>query len=92
MKPRTLTRFLAWEHANRATVGPEVTALADDLRVQFPAYLQSAGAVLKAYKLNRTPEGKASLTTWLATINAAVLQAVKHLPTDNADAAYRAAK
>lgn len=83
--------FLAWEAANRLTAGHDVTTLADDLRIQFPAYLQSAQDVLRAYKRNRTPEGRASVTTWLETVNAAMLAAVRHLPAPEANAAYKAA-
>lgn len=82
--------FLAWEAANRSTAGQEVTALADDLRVQFPAYLQSARDVLRAFKRNRTPEGRASVATWLDTVHAAMLAALRHLPAPEANAAYRA--
>lgn len=79
--------FLAWEHANRRTLSPAVTSFADDLRIQFPAYLQSAEDTLRTYKRNRTPENKASLSTWLATVQAAMAQAITFLPPPEAAAA-----
>ncbi len=79
--------FLLWEERNRHTAGPAVTAIADDLRIQFPAYLTSAQDVLRTYKRTRTPEGRADLATWLQTVQAAMLQAVKHMPAQDADAA-----
>lgn len=83
--------FLAWENTNRAVAGPEVTAFADTLRLSFPDYLTSAQSVLRAYKENRTAEGRASVMTWLETLNAAMLRAVQHLPEKDAKVAYRAA-
>lgn len=83
--------FLLWESQNRATAGPEVTQAADMLRVNFPAWHRSAQKVLRTYKAARTPEAKADLSTWLATINSAMLQAVKYLPTAEANNALRTA-
>jgi hypothetical protein len=83
--------FLAWEAANRAAVGAEVTALADDLRVRFPVYLQSAEDVLRTYKRTRDADGRASVRTWLTTVNSAMLAALRHLPPPQANAAYAAA-
>lgn len=79
--------FLQWEERNRPVVGEEVTNLADDLRVQFPAYLASAQDVLRAYKRSRTPEGRADVVTWLQTVQSAMLAAVRHLPPAVTDSA-----
>lgn len=83
--------FLQWEHLNRATAGQDVTAAADALRVSFPKSYQSAQAVLRTYKRTRTPESRADLGTWVATINAALIEAVKHLPAPEAQRAFSAA-
>lgn len=83
--------FLSWEHANRKTVDPGVTAIADDLRVAFPSYLQSAEDVLRAYKRSRTPANRAELQTWLVTVQTAMEQALRYLPSPEATRAYRAA-
>ena len=83
--------FLSWEAANRTTAGPSVTAIADDLRESFPSALQSAQDTLRAYKRHRTPEGRADVTAWLATVNAAMLAALRHLPPPQTAEAYRAA-
>jgi hypothetical protein len=80
--------FLQWEAANRSLAGADVTRVADQLRSQFPGYLASARDTLRTYKTNRTPENRASLSTWLATINTAMLQAVQHMPAPAASAAY----
>lgn len=80
--------FLAWEHANRATVGSDATKTADHLRRQFPGYLASAKTVLESYKANKDPGTRGSLETWLTTINTAMLQALAHLPSETAAKAY----
>ena len=61
--------FLRWERANPAVVTPPVHAAAQDLRRKAPDAFRNARAVLRAYKTNRSPEQKALLDTWLATIS-----------------------
>lgn len=61
--------FLRWERANPAVVTPPVHAAAQDLRRKAPDAFRNARAVLRAYKANRSPEQKALLDTWLATIS-----------------------
>lgn len=81
--------FLRWELANRGgAASPDVTKIADTLRVEFPGKLASAEKVLRAYKANRDPNGKADLMAWVNTLTTAMLEAVKHLPTKEAEAAY----
>ena len=80
--------FLEWELANRPQAGKDVTAVADDLRAHFPGYLKSAEEVLRTYKANRTADNKAALGTWVATLNAAMIQSLKYLPQATANAAY----
>lgn len=82
--------FLQWEHLNRATAGRDVTAAADALRVNFPKSYASAQNVLRTYKRTRTPEAKADMATWVATINAALIEAVKNLPAAEASKAFAA--
>lgn len=60
--------FLRWEHSNPAVVTPRVHAVAQKLRAEAPDAFRNAHAVLRAYKQNRTPEQKALLDTWLATL------------------------
>ena len=61
--------FLRWEHSNPAVVTPQVHAAAQELRRKAPDAFRNARAVLRAYKTNRSPEQKALLDTWLATIS-----------------------
>lgn len=65
----TIDEFLRWEKANRAVVPPKVHAAAQSLRRKAPDAFRNARAVLRAYKHNRSPEQKALLDTWLATIS-----------------------
>ncbi len=60
--------FLKWEKENSATVSPDVHAAAQAIRSKAPDQFRNARAVLRAYKQNRTPEQKALLDTWLATL------------------------
>ena len=61
--------FLRWEHQNRAAIPPKVHTAAQSLRRDAPDAFRNARAVLRAYKTNRTPEQKALLDTWLATLS-----------------------
>lgn len=65
----TVDGFLRWEHQNRAAIPPKVHAAAQSLRREAPDAFRNARAVLRAYKTNRTPEQKALLDTWLATLS-----------------------
>lgn len=65
----TVDAFLRWEHTNRGVVSPDVHAAAQALRAKAPDQFRNARAVLRAYKTNRTPEQKALLDTWLATLS-----------------------
>lgn len=79
--------FLEWEANNRATAGSDVTAAADTIRTTFPAAYKSAWDTLTTYKQNRDPAGRANLATWLQTINAAMLNAVRAMPQAQASSA-----
>jgi len=65
----TVQAFLKWELANRGSVSPDVHAVAQAIRAKAPDQFRNARAVLRAYKTNRTPEQKALLDTWVATVN-----------------------
>jgi len=65
----TVDGFLRWEHANRGAVPPQVHSVAQKLRSDAPDAFRNARAVLRAYKTNRSPEQKALLDTWLATLS-----------------------
>lgn len=66
---KTVDAFLKWERENPAVVTPAVHAVAQDIRRKAPDAFRNSRAVLRAYKQNRTPEQKALLDTWLATIS-----------------------
>lgn len=65
----TIDGFLRWEKSNRSVVPPKVHAAAQSLRREAPDAFRNARAVLRAYKANRSPEQKALLDTWLATLS-----------------------
>jgi hypothetical protein len=65
----TVDAFLKWEKENRPSVSPDVHAAAQAIRAKAPDQFRNARAVLRAYKSNRTPEQKALLDTWLATLS-----------------------
>jgi len=65
----TVDGFLRWEKANRGSVPPKVHTAAQSLRRDAPDAFRNARAVLRAYKSSRSPEQKALLETWLATIS-----------------------
>jgi hypothetical protein len=79
--------FLEYEASNRRTVGPDVTAVADAMRRDFPPAYKAARDSLRAYKENRDPQGRANVSTWLKTLNAAMLSALRALPQQEAAAA-----
>lgn len=80
--------FLQWEFENRAALAvvPEIRKTADTIRRGGITWLQSARAMTKAYKANRTPENKANLETALEVLRAAVREAQSYLNTPVASA------
>ena len=60
--------FLQWEHANRATVPPEIQTYATALRDSGPIAFKTARTLTKAYKQNRSDENRANLDTALAVL------------------------
>ena len=45
-----LDAFLEWEHANRKTVSPDVTAAADKIRATAPALYRAAWSAIREHK------------------------------------------
>lgn len=60
--------FLRWEYAHRHAVPSDVTKAADALRRKAPDAFRNARSVLRAYKTNRSPEQRALVETYLATV------------------------
>jgi len=65
----TIDSFLRWEKANQGVVPVKIHSAAQSLRREAPDAFRNARAVLRAYKSNRSPEQKALLDTWLATLS-----------------------
>jgi hypothetical protein len=66
--------FLQWERSV-PDAPSDVRQVANTLRRDFPPSHRAAAALLKEYKVNRTPENKANLDTLLAVLRAAQSQA-----------------
>ena len=66
---KAVDAFLKWEREQQPASPPAVHAIAQDIRRKYPDAFRNARAVLRAYKENRTPEQRALLDTWLATIS-----------------------
>jgi hypothetical protein len=62
-----------------AALSPDIHTYAEVLRKQFSGWLDSAKAMIRTYKANRSPENKANLQTAIAVLNQAALQAQKYL-------------
>jgi len=67
--------FLRWEYVNRHAVARDVTDAADIIRTKFPPAFEATKSVLATYRANKTPEAKADLMTWLATLREIEAQA-----------------
>lgn len=71
----TFDVLLDLEHANREAlwdVDPEIKKTCDFIRENEQGWINGITRVIDAYKANRTPEGKANLTTALATLEASL--------------------
>lgn len=81
----TFDGFLKWEFDNRTALAatPQVRQVADTIRRDGIAWLQSARSMTKAYKENRTPEAKANLQTALSVLDEAIKQAKAYLKKGN---------
>ncbi len=78
----TFDTFLQFEYTNRAgvaAVAPAAHDYAEVIRRNGQAWLQNARALTRAYKLNRTPENKASLQTAIAVLQSAITISQQYL-------------
>lgn len=85
------SEFLKWEWPNRAGLPKEVTALADDVRSDFPPAYGDFRAATKAYKTTRSPEHRATLLTAQAIIDTIIARVRARLPAENQKKAELAA-
>lgn len=78
-----LDAFLKFELANREALKgtPEVTKLADDIRLHARDWWATAEALTDAYAANPTPANAVNLNKAIAIIQAALDQATKYLVT-----------
>lgn len=70
--------FVTVDHENRAWFkanAPDVHDAAETLRKKFPPAHNSAMALIRAYKRNRTPENKANMLTALSVLNQLSIEA-----------------
>lgn len=71
--------FLAWEFANRVAIPDQIHNYATSLRDSGPLAFQTARALTKAYKQNRSAENKATLDTALAVLVAMQTQSAAYI-------------
>ena len=64
----TTDTFLEWEYKHRAQVA-YLKPVADKLRRHVPGVLAVAADALRAYKANKSPENKATLTAAMAPVD-----------------------
>lgn len=91
----TLDAFVNLDRANQAWMvanAPTVHAYANVIRRNGVRWLQSARAATRAYKMNRTPEGKVNMDTALAVLNAAISQSTQYIAQINAQITATPAK
>jgi hypothetical protein len=73
--------FLLWEYTNRETLqvfDPKIKEAADFIGARGQAWLETARAMTKAYKENRSPENRANLNTALAVLRAGMGEAERY--------------
>lgn len=78
----TFDAFLQLEYENRELlwkVDPGIKHAADYIRLNERGWIKSLTVVIQSYKANRSAENRASLSTWLATVEEALRQAQEHL-------------
>jgi hypothetical protein len=64
----SVNAFLRREHRVRGSISPNLHATAQSVRAKAPDMFRNARAVLRSYKANPTPEQKALLDTWMASL------------------------
>lgn len=71
--------FIKFEKQNRTVLGPNVKAVADELRVKFPPVWRELRSTTKLYKADRTDQNRSSLDKVLISIQGFVAMAEKAL-------------
>lgn len=61
-------KFVAWERKNQKVVSPDVHAVAETIRKEFPPVFGIAMNLLKQYKLSRDPETKRLLNNYVLQV------------------------
>ena len=61
-------KFVAWELKNRKVVSPDVHAVAETLRKEFPPVFGIAMNLLKQYKASRDPETRRLLNNYVLQV------------------------
>ena len=75
--------FLAFEHANRASLGSDVQKSAAVIRESAPLWFSTAIALRDAYAAAPTDANKVLLDKSLAVLQAAVTEAAKYIATSS---------
>lgn len=78
----TFDTFVHLERDNEALlkqVNPAIHQYANTIRRNGLNWVDSLRAATKAFKLNRTPENRASIDTWLTTLTTATTQVNKYI-------------
>lgn len=76
-----LHEFVKFEHENRASLPPEVTAAADHIRVNAKGWFTAAFALRDAYAADPSPENRQALENQLKTLRGALTTATQMLAT-----------
>lgn len=77
----TFAAFVRLEHRDRPAlqaISPSFTRIADQVRAQSDGWIQSLTRVLATYKLARTPNNRASLTSAISVLNASLQEVELH--------------
>jgi hypothetical protein len=76
-----MDNFLLWEYENRASMAsmPEVKEAADVIRANGEEWIDTAIALVEAYKLNPTKENQINLNQAVAVIQTALTEAAKYM-------------
>lgn len=80
-----LDTFLRWEYAHRKTLPPEVTEAAERIREKAPDAIRIARELTRAYKRNRTEEGRVSMMSAVAVLDDLIATAQRYLATQGGE-------
>lgn len=78
----TFDLFLKLEFDNRERlkqISPDIFTVAEKFRREAPQWIASANNTIRAYKKNRTPEGKVSLMTAVAVLESALRESQNYI-------------